>query len=71
MDKIFKYHYSIHKLMFNQKIFLYMTISVAIGSVTSVFQFNSVDAQSGGADPAGGLDTLVIALENSRGTVFM
>ena len=51
--------------MFNQNIFLYIAIVSTIGTATSIFQFNSVDAQS--VETAVGLDTLVITLENWGG----
>ena len=50
--------------MFNKKIFLYITIASTIGTATSIFQFNSINAQS--EQTAVGLDTLVITLENER-----
>jgi hypothetical protein len=51
--------------MLNQNIFLYIAIASTIGTVTSIFQFNSVDAQS--VETAIGLDPLVITLENWGG----
>jgi hypothetical protein len=51
--------------MFNQNIFLYIAIASTIGTTTSIFQFNSVDAQP--VETAVGLDTLVITLENWGG----
>ena len=51
--------------MFNQNIFLYIAIASTIGTATSIFQFNSVDAQS--VQPFIGPNTLVITLENWGG----
>ena len=51
--------------MFNTNIFLYIALASTIGTATSIFQFNSIDAQS--VETAGGLDTLVITLENWGG----
>jgi hypothetical protein len=51
--------------MFNKNIFLYIAIASTIGTATSIFQFNSVDAQA--VEKAGGLDTLVITLEDWGG----
>ena len=51
--------------MFYKNIFLYVAIASTIGTATSIFQFNSVDAQS--VETAGGLDTLVITLEDWGG----
>ena len=48
--------------MFNKNIFLYVAIASTIGTATSIFQFNSINAQS--EQTAVGLDTLVITLEN-------
>jgi hypothetical protein len=51
--------------MFNKNIFLFIAIASTIGTTTSIFQFNSVDAQS--VEAPDGLDTLVITLENWGG----
>jgi hypothetical protein len=51
--------------MFNKNIFLYVAIVSTIGSAISIFQFNSVDAQS--VEPFIGPNTLVITLENWGG----
>lgn len=52
--------------MFNKNIFLYVPIAfIILGTVTSIFHFNSVDAQP--VETAGGFDTLVITLENWGG----
>lgn len=51
--------------MFNKNIFLYVAIASTIGIATSIFQFNSVDAQS--VQPFIGPNTLVITLENWGG----
>jgi hypothetical protein len=51
--------------MFNKNIFLYIAIAFTIGTAISIFQFNSVDAQS--VEMAKGFDTLVITLENWGG----
>ena len=50
--------------MFNKNIFLYVAIASTIGTATSIFQFNSIDAQS--EQTVVGLDTLVITLENGK-----
>ena len=50
--------------MFNKNIFLYVAIASTIGTATSIFQFNSINAQS--EQTSVGLDTLVITLENER-----
>ena len=51
--------------MFNKNIFLFIAIASTIGTTISLFQFNSVDAQS--VETPDGLDTLVITLENWGG----
>jgi hypothetical protein len=51
--------------MFNHNIFLFIAVASTIGTVTSIFQFNSVDAQS--VEPFIGPNTLVITLENWGG----
>jgi hypothetical protein len=51
--------------MFNKNILLYVAILSTIGTATSIFQFNSVDAQS--VEPLVGSNTLVITLENWGG----
>jgi len=51
--------------VFNKNIFLYVAIASTIGTATSIFQFNSVDAQS--VQPFIGPNTLVITLENWGG----
>jgi hypothetical protein len=53
--------------MFKKNIFLCIAIASTIGIATSIFQFNSVDAQP--VETAVGLDTLVITLENWGGIV--
>jgi len=55
--------------MFNKNIFLYIAIVSTIGTVTSIFQFNSVDAQS--VESFIGPNTLVITLENWGGIAGM
>ena len=52
-------------MRFNKNIFLYVAIASTIGIATSIFQFNSINAQS--EQTAVGLDTLVITLENWGG----
>jgi hypothetical protein len=51
--------------MFNKNILLYVAIVLTIGTATSIFQFNSVDAQT--VEPLVGSNTLVMTLENWGG----
>ena len=53
--------------MFNKNIFLCIAIASTIGIATSIFHFNSADAQP--VKTGVGLDTLVITLENWGGIV--